>query len=192
MFYMTSGMEREKRDEFKPYPWKRQIYYRQGTVDQLTSMIYNDAPIEKIVKASETRMIKVKQVNEEVANKLMIEGEKWCQLNEPVQSLVFTSYGRIINTHTVKQLKLGMSNHNIFWFANGAHINLRQLFESIGWEFDIDTIYGHYVNNEWRHNDFRKDIPESMQRPHRASKRNSIDIHPSMKKKFSIETQSET
>ena len=188
MFYMIDGMQKEKRDKFKPYPWKKKPTFSQKRLDELNRLIYNDATLEEIYDASSVRKPKKICYNEEVAKKLMLEGEKFVRLDEPVQQFIVTSKGRLINTQTVKQLKVGITNYNIFWFANGAHINIGKVFEQIGWEFDVYDIAEEYIERGWRLNDRRNPDVLGLREKVKA-KAKSIGIHPSMKKKIKGERQ---
>ena len=111
-------------------------------------IIYNDLSTDGLYPISKT----VDRFNQSVAEKIVKEGEKWERIESNTGALIITTFGRLINTHTVKQLKPSITKNNVLIYVDGGSIRSSDLFKMFGWEHDIEEITKRYIDMGWRHN----------------------------------------
>ena len=88
-------------------------YLTQDEIDLLTNKIYNDI---LSVDDKDVAEIYKSKFRKDVLDKFLLEGEEYVQLEGEQEHYVLTSYGRLINTYHIKQIKtLFSSIHNIYY-----------------------------------------------------------------------------
>jgi len=111
-------------------------------------IIYNDLSTDGLYPVSKT----VDRFNQDVAEKIVKKGEKWERLDSNAGSLIITSFGRLINTYTIKQLKPSITKNNVLIYVDGGSVRSSDLFKRFGWKHDMEEIKKKYREMGWRHN----------------------------------------
>ncbi len=122
-------------------------YLTQDEIDLLTNKIYNDILSVDDKDVAEIYKSKFKK---EVIDKFLLEGEEYVQLEGDQEHYVLTSYGRLINTHHIKQIKtLFSSIHNIYYLNGTIMVKVSLAFKDNGWKYDREGIRKRFVDNDW-------------------------------------------
>lgn len=109
-------------------------------------IIYNDLPSSLLFPISSTGY----KFNQSVAEGLMEKGEEYIQLKGNGH-FILTSYGRFINTHTVKQLKPAASSKSFLLYVDKECIKSSTVFETMGWEHNMDKMIERYKERGWKY-----------------------------------------
>lgn len=110
-------------------------------------IIYNDLPLSTLYPVSKT----VAYFNQEVVERIVEKGEKWVKVPTITGGIVaYTSYGRLINTKTVKILSPSISRKNILHYFSGNRFKSLDLFQLQGWEHNIEELAGRYIDRGWK------------------------------------------
>ena len=110
--------------------------------------IYNDLPQTLVYSLPEG----AKKKRTESFKKHLLEGEKYKRLDydEELSDAVITSYGRVFNTITGKQLKPLIFRKNLTVYFRGERLELPKLFNEYGWECNLKEIYDRYIEYGWK------------------------------------------
>ena len=124
---------------------RKDQYVTDKYVQEVEHYIYNDLPIPTtLIKDNYSHTF-----NEEVAKELMKKGEKYVQLKQ-FDHVVVTSFGRVINTSKVNQYRPKLKpTTSILLYIAGYAIDIKEVFLSEGWEFDLLKIYNRYKRYGW-------------------------------------------
>ena len=109
--------------------------------------IYNDLPQTLVYSLPEG----TKKKRTESFKKHLLKGEKYIRLDydEELSDAVITSYGRVFNTITGKQLKPLIFRQNLTVYFRGERLQLPKLFKKYGWECNLKDIYARYIDYGW-------------------------------------------
>ena len=122
-------------------------YLTQDEIDLLTNKIYNDI---LSVDDKDVAEIYKSKFRKDVLDKFLLEGEEYVQLEGEQEHYVLTSYGRLINTYHIKQIKtLFSSIHNIYYLNSTIMMKVSVEFEKNGWKYDREDIRKRFVDNDW-------------------------------------------
>lgn len=97
--------------------------------------------------------------NEEVAKELMKEGEKYIQWKEHPHYIV-TSFGRFINTRTIKITKPIFTTGGVFYYPFGTRVIVEDIFKQAGWKFDLMKVIKTFIDRKWQYKTVGKGIQE--------------------------------
>ena len=122
----------------------RRAYITESEYEEAEYRIYNDLPVFMAEDLSKIRS----KFNQKVAERLTIEGEQYIQV-EGKEHYILTSYGRLINTYSVRIIQPYISRTNIHWPLNDVHINCKRDFSKFGWKYDYEELVKRYVDNQW-------------------------------------------
>lgn len=121
-------------------------YIKEDEIELLTHKIYNNIPV---FNEEEPNGYKSK-FRKEVAEKLLLPGEQYVQLEDDAEHYILTSYGRLINTHLCKQIKtLFSSIHNIYYLGSTIMMKVSVEFEKNGWKYDREEVRKRFIDNNW-------------------------------------------
>tara|TARA_R110001606_G_C15390097_1_gene651448 strand:- start:16 stop:456 length:441 start_codon:yes stop_codon:yes gene_type:complete len=127
---------------------KKTRYVSDGYVDKITNLIYNDRPIQPYID----EINPPDKFNKEVVKEILLRGEKYVQLDADRSHIVLTSFGRIINTHLIRQLSPLMSVKGMHIYAIDRNVRIKKIFKEQEWEFDITAIKKRYIKYKWKWN----------------------------------------
>ena len=138
-------------------------YLTQDEIDAIEVAIYNNLPVPITYTLRGDNREKYKSTSFE---KSLLKGEKWSWLPHPeLTRFAITSKGRLFNGTTQKQLKLFFNKDTIFFQYVPYYIDLGEMFEKLGWEFDVEIVLNTYIENNWRYTtskNFRKTYLERV------------------------------
>ena len=124
----------------KLYTLTNEEYYRTEVE------IYNDLPIT--LDCSENHVFK--EFNKSVADKHMVEGEKYAQINE-MPHKVLTNYGRMINTHTDKVIKPAITGTTLYWNIGNWSFRTDKELPKLGMKYDHELSCRKFNEYNWPH-----------------------------------------
>ena len=127
---------------------KRTRYVSDGYVERITNLIYNDRPIQPYID----EVNPPDKFNKEVVDKILLRGERYAQLDADRSHIVLTSFGRIINTHLIRQLCPLISVKGMHIYCMDRNVQIKKIFKEQEWVFDIDVIKKRYIKYKWRWN----------------------------------------
>lgn len=108
--------------------------------------IYNDLPTTLLYRVPENRS----KPSTKNFTKHLLEGEKWEFLKgEDRDHIAITSYARVFNSKTSRQLQVRFTNIHVLSYFNQIRIQSANEFEARGWEHNLLEIYDRYVENDW-------------------------------------------
>ena len=120
-------------------------YLTQEEIDLLTNRIYNDVLLSEDVDVQEIYSTKF---NKEVADKLILPEEEYVQLEGDQEHYILTSFGRLINTLYIRQIKTLFSGiHNIYYLNSTIMLKVSLEFEKNGWSYNREKIRKHFIDN---------------------------------------------
>ena len=126
---------------------EKKNYLTQSEIDLLSHKIYNDILLSEDADVQEIYSTKF---NKEVAEQLILPEEEYVQLEGEVEHYIITSYGRLINTLYIRQIKTLFSGiHNIYYLNGTIMLKVSLEFEKNGWDYDREKIRKHFVDNKW-------------------------------------------
>jgi len=126
---------------------EKKNYLTQSEIDLLSHKIYNDILLSEDADVQEIYSTKF---NKEVAEQLLLPEEEYVQLEGEVEHYIITSYGRLINTLYIRQIKTLFSGiHNIYYLNGTIMLKVSLEFEKNGWDYDREKIRKHFVDNKW-------------------------------------------
>ncbi len=123
-------------------------YVSDETCQEVEALIYNDLSLDSIfehVLSDGT----VKEFNEEFIKQILLPGEKYIQVI-PGDVFAYTSYARLINTHTKRLIRPTITEANILVYNRKDRYNAKEIFDQQGWEFDLDKLTQRYIDNDWK------------------------------------------
>ena len=122
-------------------------YLTNQEIELLSNKIYNNLPLSDDKDLAEIYGTKFKK---EVAEKLMLPEEEYIQLDGDQEHYILTSFGRLINTHAIRQIKTLFSGiHNIYYLNSTIMLKVSLEFKKNGWDYDREKIRKHFVDNNW-------------------------------------------
>jgi len=127
---------------------KKIKYVNEGYVQDIENYIYNDIPVLSHQYYSDSQ----DKRNLELIKPLIRPNEEFVQLKDNLDSLIVTSFGRIINIETVRQLKLMLYKGSINLYKSGEKVKIKEVFEENGWEYDVKKILKIYDKHGWGYN----------------------------------------
>lgn len=86
-----------------------------------------------------------------IMNKLVMEGEQYNLLSGICEGYAVTSFGRVINTKKVNQVKVYFKTNDVIAHIRSTKIYLSTEFANNGWSFNINTIKHIYNENKWEY-----------------------------------------
>lgn len=125
----------------------KQYQLTQKYLDDVYHVIYNDLPSTLLYPVSET----VDRFNEDILKEILLPKEKWCRIESDSNTLAITSFGRMINTHTIRQLKPSITPNNVLFYIDGKSVKSSDVFEQQGWKHDMVQIKKYFDDNKWRY-----------------------------------------
>ena len=109
-------------------------------------IIYNDLSTDVLYPISKT----VVYFNQEVVERIVEQGERWCKLETKCgKMLAYTSYGRLINTKTIRVLKPNITRLNVLHYFSANRIKSIEVFKEQGWEHNILELADRYHEKGW-------------------------------------------
>ena len=129
------------------YQMKRQIvtdeFYQQAE-----HIIYNDLSTDDLYPISKS----LDYFNEDVVRNVILPHEKWVKVYAPdgEKAIAYTSFGRVINTKTVKLLKATATRNNLLHTIQEHTFKSSEIFKQQGWDHDIQDLVKRYVDNRWK------------------------------------------
>ena len=122
-------------------------YLTQSEIDLLTHKIYNNILSVDDEDVAEIYKSKFKR---DIAEKFILEGEEYIQLEGDQEHYILTSFGRLINTYHIKQIKtLFSSIHNIYYLNSTIMMKVSEEFKKNGWVYNREEIRQRFVANDW-------------------------------------------
>ena len=116
--------------------------------------IYNDLPTSVLYPVSKT----VSYFDQSVVEKIILPGEEYAKITlDGYDHIVVTSFGRWINTKTIRQLKPSRTSNLFLCYISGTPYKSTEEFKRCGWEHNIQEIGDRYVEKGWRMFDARPD-----------------------------------
>lgn len=127
----------------------RSKYVTDDYIEKVEHYLYNNLPIptDKIIPNGGHKF------NKSVIKGLLKPGEKYVQLEEPLEYVALTNFGRLINTHKINQYSVRFSSNTIHVYVSHIKIVFEEIFVNEGWEFDLNTIVSNYKKYKWKHID---------------------------------------
>jgi len=124
----------------KPRKWKRTTYITQNQIDQLEFLIYNNLPIsDKLIDEKDS-------VDTEWFDQVMKPEEQYVELPYPNDKYLLTTFGRIFNIKSKKQLIPMNSVGNLYF----QKYRFQDLFTNNGLIYSKSFIKECYLKYNWR------------------------------------------
>lgn len=122
-------------------------YITDEEYEQAEHSIYNDIPTHVLYPVSES----LDEFREDVAREICLPGEKYVQFTtvEGNTYMAYTSYGRLINTKSIRVLKPSITRLNVLHYIGKNRIRSTDMFEANGWKHDIKEIVKKYREMKW-------------------------------------------
>ena len=124
-------------------------YVTDDYIEKIEHYLYNNLPIpvDKIIPNGGHKF------NKSVIKGLLKPGEKYTKLEEPLEHIAITNFGRLVNTHKINQFSVRFSSNTIHVYVSHIKVVFEEIFENQGWEFDLKTIELNYKKYKWKHID---------------------------------------
>ena len=136
---------------------KKNLYLSQKEIDVIEAAIYNDTLSSLYEDIASTLYDQF--MSEGVKS---IVGENQYEHLEGLEHFIITSDGRLINTEVPRMMQLQFTGRELRAYADKNKVELKELFDKYGWEYDRDKILRTYRDNKWKifvaqkHRDFYK------------------------------------
>ena len=128
-------------------------YLKQSEIEEIEHILYNDLPLLDHYNVSSP----VVDFDEDSFKKVLKKGEKWAWCIDPLfDEIIITSFGRVFNMVTTKQLSIRINAFNIHSWRDRNRIPVRETFELNNWDYDCVKILSLYKKYKWLHTDVRK------------------------------------
>jgi len=113
-------------------------------VEDFESLIYNDRSIlPKIIE-------NVPQIDTLWIESVLVEDEQWKVLPEPFDSYILTSFGRIFNFGSRRQIVITTIFGQWGWRNKGVQIKFNKEFVENGWIFSKSLLQQKYAKYGWK------------------------------------------
>ena len=126
---------------------KRTKYVTDDYIEKVDHYLYNNLPLKKLMQEDSKYISKF---NKDVIEGLLNKGEKYVQLEGNGDHVVLTSFGRLINTHKINQYGVRCSPHKFHAYVGKEKIDIEQIFEQQGWDYDFETLKSYYSKYKWK------------------------------------------
>ena len=128
-------------------------YLKQSEIEEIEHILYNDLSLLDHYNVSRP----VVHFDEDSFKKVLKKGEKWAWCIDPLfDEIIITSFGRVFNMVTTKQLSIRINAFNIHSWRDRNRIPVRETFELNNWDYDCVKILSLYKKYKWLHTDVRK------------------------------------
>ena len=128
-------------------------YLKQSEIEEIEHILYNDLPLLDHYNVSSP----VVDFDEDSFKKVLKKGEKWAWCIDPLfDEIIITSFGRVFNMVTTKQLSIRINAFNIHSWRDRNRVPVRETFELNNWDYDCVKILSLYKKYNWLHTDVRK------------------------------------
>tara|TARA_A100001201_G_scaffold4760_1_gene9198 strand:+ start:1025 stop:1468 length:444 start_codon:yes stop_codon:yes gene_type:complete len=124
---------------------KSNLYVTDDYVDDINHILNNNLSLSKYIDDNPVGP----QYNQRFVDKIIQKNEKYIRLEGEMDHLIFTSYGRLINTTRESYIKPGFTPHTILYYVNGIKIDVKGIFKEQGWDFNHKKILKRFLNNMW-------------------------------------------
>ena len=125
---------------------KREQYITDGYIEQANHYLYNDLPILDLYKD----VYKNFTFNKKKFESMLLKGEKYVRLKYEFEHIAITDRGRIFNLKKYSQFIIKFSQSTIVMYVQGTRIDLAEVFEEQGWDYDVRKIYKDYIKHNWK------------------------------------------
>lgn len=123
-------------------------FVTQEDYDRAEYIIYNNLSEELVEQIPEPLTLKA---NLECVKQTIKNGEKWGVMWLPYyEHLVFTSYGRMLNTKTRRLLKPTMTTNNVIYYCGGTSVTSEEAFKHFKWSYSYKKLLRRFIKNKWR------------------------------------------
>ena len=117
-------------------------------LEQVESDIFNDTPLDyyKNVPIKFNPAIKW---NEKAVKGWLLPGEEYVQLAKLDFQYAYTSYARILNTATLRQLAATITGSSMLFYLKGLGVTSILKHAEMGWDHDFTEMFERYQENGW-------------------------------------------
>lgn len=123
-------------------------FVTQQDYDRVEHMIYNNIEGDLVEQIPDPLTL---EANLECVKQTIVKGEKWGVMWLPYyEHLVFTNYGRMLNTKTRRLLKPTITTNNVIYYCGGTSVTSEEAFNHFKWSYNFKKILRRFINNKWR------------------------------------------
>ena len=134
----------------KKYQPKKNNYITDSEYDKALEFYYNGKDYTKAIEW----VVEKDLFKEEIKDKLLFEGEYYRKVRHHRFNLghfIYTNLGRIVNTHTGKQIAPLITPGSVLPYFGYTSISLKTLFNYAKWDYDHETIVANYFKYNWKY-----------------------------------------
>jgi len=129
----------------KKYSYK--VYVTDDYVEAVYWALENNVPIEDITEPEVEPGL-------ELVQQILKDGEEVVMLDGIHYGACLTSFGRLITAKSLRQHSTRFYESGQFIYLRKVKVEIEQTFKQQDWEYDMETIIGHYENYNWAHKNF--------------------------------------
>lgn len=130
---------------------RKSDYLTDNEIFEIECAIYNN--ITETLYESTTEVSN--KFDKSFIEQALFKGEEYCRLSYKYvpgdyDHIVLTSRGRVINTHSKRMLKIVITVTQLHSRVAGNKIPVEEIFDDMGWKYDLGSIRKDYIKNNWR------------------------------------------
>ena len=122
----------------------KQNWVTEQDVEDFESLIYNDKPILPKIKEL------IVEIDEEWIESVLVEDEQYRELLHPSDRYLITSFGRIFNIKSKKQIVTSCVGGRWTYLADRVNVNFNKTFVNFGWIYSRSLISQKYKEYGWK------------------------------------------
>jgi len=125
----------------------RTKYVDDAYIEKVEHYLYNNLGLPE--DTYETPPSKTYDPN--VAKQVAKEGEEFKRLEDELDHIIVSNYGRFINTASKRQFNVRFTPNVLIIYIQNEHVPSVELFESLGWTHDIEFFKSKYDEYGWKY-----------------------------------------
>lgn len=127
----------------QPKKWDKSEYISDEEVAEYEKLIYNDLDVVKHIKKQS------QEYDDSWIKDVLKEDETYIVLQHPLDNYALTSFGRIFNIKSMRQIKLNLTNNSFTITIKGKTINVKKLFVENGWIYSGSLLRQKHDQYKW-------------------------------------------
>ena len=128
----------------QPHKWDKSKYISDDEYFELEKLIYNDKPLTKYYNKYQ------EEFDDTWLQQVLKEDEVYKYLESPVDNYAITTYGRVFNIKTMRQVKPSLHVNTFTVSLKDCSINFKREFIKNNWIYSPSFIKEQYKKYGWK------------------------------------------
>jgi len=125
----------------------REQYVSDDYIEKVEHYLYNNLGLPP----DDFQPVPSKRYDPEVAKEVALEGEEFKRLEDDLDHIIVSNFGRLINTATKRQFIVRFTPNVMIIYIQNTHVPSVELFETMGWTHDIEYFRSNYDKYGWKY-----------------------------------------